>query len=134
LARYDNDGTLDTAFGENGTGIVLLPTGSTFEEIKIDNNGKIILTGSQGIQAVILRYNSDGTLDTTFGSGGITSSDFGGISANGLAKSVTLSSGNLLSLAVTADGGGDFSFGAARYTNDINPITQTATFSSGSIG
>jgi len=36
-----------------------------------DNQGKIVIVGSAAGQVLVARYNSDGTLDTSFGSGGV---------------------------------------------------------------
>ena len=72
------DGDLDASFG--GSGIVTDNFGGSFgifaRSVKIQPDGKI-LTGSavlgadfQNSDFGILRYNSNGTLDTTFGTGG----------------------------------------------------------------
>jgi len=78
LVRYNADGTLDTTFGPNSTGIVTTDVGQSG---KFDNAFSVALespaatttrilvsgnTGSGGFsQALVLRYNPDGTLDTT---------------------------------------------------------------------
>ena len=41
-------------------------------------DGKIIAVGGDGGNFVAARFNTDGTLDTSFGSSGIKSIDFGG--------------------------------------------------------
>ena len=72
-------GTLDPAFGTNG--IVVTDLGGpsdTGANIVLQPDGKIIVAGSAELDSnfpgfrtpVIVRYNSDGTLDSTFGSGG----------------------------------------------------------------
>ncbi len=87
LARYNTDGSLDLGFGNNG--IVITPIGSTGNlkpaqafslEIQ-DSDGKIIVGGfSAGTVTLgdfsLVRYLSDGTLDTSFGVGGIEISPF----------------------------------------------------------
>lgn len=69
--RYNSDGTLDTTFGING--IVTDTTGIFALDIAVQPDGKIIIAGVdatfQNFQ--VIRYNSNGTLDTTFGSGGV---------------------------------------------------------------
>jgi len=73
-------GVLDTSF--NGTGFVVHDnaTGPDSEDygnsIYVDSNGKIYVTGfswnsSRKDDMVIWRYNSDGSLDNTFGNNGI---------------------------------------------------------------
>jgi uncharacterized delta-60 repeat protein len=78
LARFTSAGVLDTTFGVNGTVIVSLGSNSIGPgAITLDGSGKIIVVGGgnvtapTGVSAEILvaRFNSDGTLDTTFASG-----------------------------------------------------------------
>ena len=78
VIRYDTNGTLDTTFGSNHTGIVLtsIPTMTSWIEaysIALQSD-KIIVAGDiDGTSVLIVRYNTNGTLDTTFGTGGIVS-------------------------------------------------------------
>ncbi len=82
LARYRPDGSLDTTFGIPGTGKVVTPNFlGTAAHVAIQSDGKILIGGSarefkdesgnylDGF--MVARYNFDGTVDTTFGSGGI---------------------------------------------------------------
>jgi uncharacterized delta-60 repeat protein len=73
IARFNSDGTLDTTFGSSGK--VIQPIGSANDRgqsLAIQPDGKILLGGfcSNGSNwdFCIVRFNSDGTLDTTFGS------------------------------------------------------------------
>ncbi|MCA9063581.1 MAG: cadherin domain-containing protein, partial [Planctomycetaceae bacterium] len=72
LTRYNSDGTLDASFG-GGDGIVTTDVGPGFDSgrsLTIQSDGKILLAGisSNGSNDdfALVRYNSDGTLDTTF--------------------------------------------------------------------
>lgn len=78
VMRYTSTGSLDTSF--NTTGIVLLPLGAraagTSLAIQPSDNKVLVagyyvdpLTGSS--QSIITRYNTDGTIDQTFGTDGI---------------------------------------------------------------
>jgi uncharacterized delta-60 repeat protein len=75
IARFNSDGSLDTSFGSSGK--VIRPIGS-FDDygysLAIQSDGKILLGGScRGVSNYdfcIARFNSNGTLDITFGSGG----------------------------------------------------------------
>lgn len=96
LARYSPDGSLDPTFGVGGqvtTDINFSGTNKAFN-VKIDSSGKIVVAGFTGVYPyssyedfAVLRYNSDGTLDGSFGSGGEATIDFFGQSdeAYGLA-------------------------------------------------
>ena len=73
IARFNSNGTLDTSFGTGGK--VIQPIGSFYDagqSFAIQPDGKILLGGScQGVSNFdfcIARFNSDGTLDTSFGS------------------------------------------------------------------
>jgi uncharacterized delta-60 repeat protein len=82
-ARYNADGTLDTSFGTAGyftspmlsagyTG-TLQPLPVTANAVAFQADGKIVIVGDDGGQAVAVRLDADGALDTTFGAGGIAS-------------------------------------------------------------
>lgn len=81
IARYLTDGNLDTTF--NGTGVVLTNFLSTYEKpysIALQTDDKIVLAGGTATnllygQILVLRYNSDGTADTTFGTAGRVTTD-----------------------------------------------------------
>jgi len=74
--RYNSDGTLDGTFGANGIVQTTLP-GFTFAlDVKIQTNGKIISFGKSENTFTLIRYNSDGTLDGTFGTNGIVQTSF----------------------------------------------------------
>lgn len=89
VVRYNPNGTLDTSF--SGDGIVNTPFGSnntdTANALALQSDGKILVAGtlitSQSAGFVVLRFNSDGSLDTSFdGDGIVVNSVF--ISADGL--------------------------------------------------
>ena len=86
LARYNSDGSLDTTFDKDGK--VTTDSGNQSLDsamaVAIDSNGKIVVAGessnSNGTLAIdfsLARYNSDGSLDATFGTGGKVTTDFG---------------------------------------------------------
>ncbi len=89
LTRFTASGALDTGFGSGGTVLTNLAN-STFEEahdVVLQPDGKIVAVGyvnpSGGSSApvydfAVLRYNANGSLDGTFGSGGVTTTDLGG--------------------------------------------------------
>jgi uncharacterized delta-60 repeat protein len=72
IARFNSNGTLDTSFGSSG--IVIKPIGSGYDEgysLAIQPDGKILVGGYCSGDFCIARFNSNGTLDTSFGSSGI---------------------------------------------------------------
>jgi uncharacterized delta-60 repeat protein len=92
LARYNADGTLDTSFGPNGTGIVNTSTGrrttDTAYNLALQTNGDIVVAGTYSSGTVtndlaLLRYTAGGLLDTSFGTGGIVTTQFGPVLTGG---------------------------------------------------
>jgi uncharacterized delta-60 repeat protein len=76
LARYNTNGTLDTTFGTDGK--VVTAVGNSLDRanaLAIQNDGKILVTGSSRYstydQFATIRYNSNGTIDNSFGTNGI---------------------------------------------------------------
>lgn len=83
LGRYSTDGTLDPTFGAGGQ--VITDSGFNGDKgngVVIQPDGKIVIagyaeTGTTNIWDFFLaRYNSDGSLDTTFGGDGTVRTDF----------------------------------------------------------
>ena len=72
--RLNTDGSLDTSF--NTTGRVVHTFVEKFEVIKLQSDGKIVVGGTFNNDVAIVRYNSNGTLDTGFAlSGNFYNSD-----------------------------------------------------------
>ncbi len=81
VARFTASGTLDTSFG-GGNGYVRFDadgnasaTAEGASDVAIQPDGKIVVAGglsSNGVSnSLVVRFNSNGTLDGTFGTGGV---------------------------------------------------------------
>ena len=85
LARYDQQGTLDDSFGS--AGIVMTPMGTTEDvaySMALQNDGKILVDASSQLDSVlvVIRYDQDGRIDSSFGVDGIARTPLkGGTSA-----------------------------------------------------
>jgi len=84
LARYNPNGTLDTSFGTNGKIVAPINAGQELVgyDIALQPDGKVVAVGEYsgaGGGFAVNRYNSDGTLDASFGTGGkvLTQGGFG---------------------------------------------------------
>ncbi len=95
LMRYHSDGTIDTSFGTGGYVLYDIPA-STWDmanSLAIQTNGKILQGGTCQVsgtnQFCVVRYNSDGSIDTSFGTGGYLFYDVAGIT-NGSANSLVV--------------------------------------------
>lgn len=96
VIRLNPDGSLDDSFGTNGVATTTLASTSIASSIALQQDGKIIAGGhtwggiSNGF--ALIRYNSDGSLDTSFGNSGVTTTHLFGKDVIGK------------SLAIQADG------------------------------
>lgn len=72
---YRSDGTLDPAFGAgNGIAPVSFPTPKVEPNaLLVQPDGRILVAGSNATHAYIARLQSNGSPDTSFGSGGVAS-------------------------------------------------------------
>jgi uncharacterized delta-60 repeat protein len=86
LARYNIDGSLDSSFGDDGR--VTTDFAGRVDRafaVAVQADGKIVVAGysyDSGIfdssDFALVRYNTDGSLDTSFGGDGRVTSDFAG--------------------------------------------------------
>jgi len=124
LVRYNTDGTLDNTFGTGGK--LTTDFGSSDDlgySVALQTDGKIIVAGrsNNGLDDFgLCRYNTNGTLDNTFGTGGKLTTDFG--SSDDLGYSVALQTDG--KIVVTGGSNGDFAL--ACYNNVVTGIEETA--------
>jgi uncharacterized delta-60 repeat protein len=70
LVRLNADGSFDRSFGT--AGVVTTPTGGTVVTGLLQPDGRIVAIGTTGATTIVAaRYNADGSLDPSFGSGGV---------------------------------------------------------------
>jgi uncharacterized delta-60 repeat protein len=118
VARYNPDGSLDPTFGASGKAV--FPGGGAFE-LALTSTGKIIVGGATGFfpfgasDFLILRLNADGSLDSSFGSGGKVSTDFG---ASETLFGIAVAPDGKVSAAGTTRGASSGDFAVARYNAD----------------
>jgi uncharacterized delta-60 repeat protein len=123
VARYNNDGSLDTGF--DGDGKVNVAFGSKDyipKSAALQPNGKIVIGGytqdyTGKAEFMVVRFNADGSIDNNFGSNGITEVDMG---------AETFNLGNALAIAPNgkiAIGGTNGSFALAILNTDGSLFT-----------
>ena len=119
LVRYNTDGTLDNAFGTSGKVTTSLSSSNDFAySVAIQADGKIVVAGtSTTSKYAVARYNTVGTLDNTFGTGGTIAYTIG---SSG--KAVAIQNDGKI---VTAGSKGN-DFAVARYFSCTVPSTPTA--------
>ena len=121
LARYDSDGTLDTTFGSSGKTTTDFGYGSDLiRAITELDSGEILAAGysdnGTDYDFALARYSSKGNLDTTFGSGGKTTTDFG--YGSDVAYTLTILDSGKILVAGYAYNGNTYDFALARYDSD----------------
>ncbi len=127
LARYNTDGTLDNTFGNGGKVFTNFNVDDKAYAAALQPDGKIVVVGStvavwgsSQVDFAVARYNSNGTLDSTFGSGGKTTVDFETI--DDFARAVVVQSdGKILvggTVRVVHPTGHDTDFGLARLNSN----------------
>jgi uncharacterized delta-60 repeat protein len=74
LLRYNTDGTLDAGFGNGGKVITSISSDDDYgNAVAVQSDGKIVLAGASvngSEDLAVVRFNSDGSLDTSFGNSG----------------------------------------------------------------
>ncbi len=120
--RCNSGGTLDNSFGNAGISITSMSTSvSNINAIGIQNDGKIVIGGRSNYQFALVRYNSDGSLDNSFGIGGkvLTIMTVGGFNTAEISDLIIESDGKILVTGDTTNNVIGFSkYVLARYEVD----------------
>jgi uncharacterized delta-60 repeat protein/uncharacterized repeat protein (TIGR01451 family) len=118
LARYNTDGSLDTTFDGDGKVTTSIGAGvGSGNSLTLQPDGKIVIAGLSGLSIyfsdfALARYNTDGSLDTTFdGDGKVTTTINSSLSE---AHSLVLQPDG----KIVAAGASGSSFALARYNSD----------------
>lgn len=118
LVRYNPDGTPDKSFGING--VVTTPIGSSNDRVYssvLQNDGKILAAGytynGNNDDFALVRYNSNGDRDITFGNDGIVVTSIGNFYDR--AFSITIQSDGKIIASGYAENGTDDDIVLVRY-------------------
>lgn len=78
MLRYNIDGSLDTSFDLDGklTSDINGGSGGYFRGFALQGDGKILVAGTTGMNVALMRYNPNGSLDTSFDIDGLAEVDF----------------------------------------------------------
>ena len=138
LVRYGPDGTLDATFGTGGivrTDVVPAGPGSRFEEVLQQPGGRLVGVGTvsaystTGGDIALVRYEADGSVDPSFGSGGIVVTDVAGRADRAVAAAIQ-TDGRIVVAGSTRAGVSDSDFLVLRYDSDGAP---DPTFGTGGV-
>ena len=134
VARYNSDGTIDSTFGVGGRLVTTGDNETAIDDLILQPDGKLIAIGDSSsppnpVQIRLVRYESDGSIDMTYGTNGKVTATLPGGSVAGsavlqpdgkllIAGTVPNSAGSTyqgLLARHNADGSPDMSFGTAGY-------------------
>lgn len=114
VARFNADGSPDDTFGTGGKVTTSFGTSASANAVAVQGDGKIIVAGAASPEGqldgdfALARYDADGDLDETFGTGGKVLTDFGSTQDGGA------------SLAIQPDG----KLVVAGTTRSVGPLPQ----------
>ncbi len=113
VVRYNSNGSLDTSFDSDG--IVTTPVGNSSKAfgVAIQSDGKIVVVGRSDGQFAVVRYNTNGSLDTSFDGDGIVTTSIG---SRAVARAVALDGADIVVAGFTKESGKN-KFAVARYTS-----------------
>ncbi|GEM_PF-1022297 len=117
LARYNPNGSLDPTFGTGGVVTTDFGGEDAGRALVLQPDGKLVVAGwtdAAGFRSdfALARYNPNGSLDPTFGTGGVVTTDFGGEDAG---RALVLQPDGKLVAAGYSYAGGTYDFALARY-------------------
>ena len=129
MVRYNSDGSLDLSFGTNG--IARGPLSNTYDylnAVTLQPDGKIVASGQTSTPGftdlALVRFNTNGTLDTSFNGTGIVARDVFG--QEDIGNAVLMQPDGKILMAGSAQISPEVDFVVARYLSDLN--LQTVNF------
>ena len=130
VVRYSTDGSLDTTFGTAGKVITAIGSGTDVANyVVVQSDGKIVAAGyshnGSNVDFAVVRYSTDGSLDTSFGTGGKVTTAVG--SSNDTGRSVVMQSDGKIIVVGSSENSTDTDFAVVRYNTNGSLDT---TFSS----
>ncbi len=118
IARYNSDGSLDTGFGTGGK-VTTSADGSGFESLfglAVQADGKLVAAGYSGNEIVLIRYNTDGSLDTSLGGTGTVVTSLGSGADSGY--DLALQSDGKIVVVGCTDNGSNHDVAVVRYNSN----------------
>ncbi len=122
LARYTIDGNLDSTFDIDGIVTTDIAGYNDFgSSVKMKSDGKIVVVAytfdGTNTGLAVLRYNSNGSLDTTFDTDGIAITYTGNIYLDGQSVGIQ-SDGKIVAVATTILAGNNYDYLVVRYNTN----------------
>jgi uncharacterized delta-60 repeat protein len=132
LVRLNSDGTFDNSFDSDGKVTTDLGYNNGAYSIAIQNNGKILVAGNANdggpySDFALVRYSTDGSLDSTFDFDGIVTTNIGN---DDHVHSVALQNDGKILIAGFSNNTNSYDFAVVRYNGDaLNGIEENILMS-----
>ncbi len=127
VVRYLSDGSLDLSFGTGGKVTTAIGSGDDYGyAVAIDDSGKIVVAGYSvsgsrtNTDVAVVRYLSDGSLDTSFDSDGKVTTNFGSFDIRSFDRgyAVAIDDSGKIVVAGSSNNGSGKDFAVVRYLSD----------------
>ncbi|QDV68641.1 Serine-aspartate repeat-containing protein D precursor [Rosistilla carotiformis] len=125
VARYNADGTPDTTFDSDG--VLTTAIGASHDaaqSVVVQSDGKIVVAGysynGSSYDFAVVRYNADGSPDTSFDSDGVMTTAIG--SSNDIAQSVAVQSDGKIVVAGYSYNGSNYDFAVIRISSGTTAV------------
>lgn len=130
VARFNTDGTLDTTFAGDGTTTTDFKTkrASNLDgasDVVVQPDGKVVASGGSLVRSTkrsvftTARYNVNGSLDTTFGTGGQVTTSFSSSTSDGPFGMGLQSDGKIYEVGHSKKNASNSAVAIVRYTGDV---------------
>lgn len=128
--RYNANGTLDQSYGSNGKAVApgIRANGAT-----IQPDGKVVVVGLQSALFAVARFNTDGSLDATFGTDGILNTDVSGTQQLSQAHDTQIQPDGKIIVTGEAYKNSKHNMAVTRYLPSINVSTKAANLEQSSV-
>jgi uncharacterized delta-60 repeat protein len=114
--RFNADGSLDAGFGTGGVVVTSTTSAEVAEAVVIQPDGKIVVAGTSSSDFAVLRYNTDGTPDASFGTNGSVVTPV--LSGTDSGRDLVLQPDGKIVVAGTSNNGTNDDFALVRYNTD----------------
>ena len=131
-------GDLDTSFDTDGVVTTAIGASNDYvSSIALQSDGKIVVAGytynGSNYDFAVVRYNADGSLDTSFSGDGVVTTAISGASVD-VANSIALQGDGKIVVAGYSDNGSNDDFALARYIASDSTAPSAPTLNSVTAG
>ena len=132
VVRLNIDGSFDSTYGNNGVSTTQIVDEANYSNgLVIQADDKVVLAGRTvklfEYDFAMIRFNTDGTLDTSFGNGGKVSTDINGMEDHGYAIALQPDNKIILAGHSYSAGADDSAIVVARYNNETLGVNDNLT-------